>query len=189
MFTSVPISMLNDFVFCPYSIYLHNIYMEADEDTYHAVPQVRGKISHYTIDKKNYSSSKDVLVSLPVFSNRLGVYGVIDIYDKKQKQLIERKYRLKKIFRGQLYQLWAQYYCMVEMGYSVEEIAFYEMATNVSHVVAIPSDEDILELRDAIERFRCFSPDSEYVQEAGKCSHCIYVNLCDKTNVERNVYQ
>lgn len=189
MFTSVPISMLNDFVFCPYSIYLHNIYMEADEDTYHAVPQVRGKISHYTIDKKNYSSSKDVLVSLPVFSNRLGVYGVIDIYDKKQKQLIERKYRLKKIFRGQLYQLWAQYYCMVEMGYKVEEIAFYEMATNVSHVVAIPSDEDILELRDAIERFRCFSPDSEYVQEAGKCSHCIYVNLCDKTNVERNVYQ
>lgn len=189
MFTSVPISMLNDFVFCPYSIYLHNIYMEADEDTYHAVPQVRGKISHYTIDKKHYSSSKDVLVSLPVFSNRLGVYGVIDIYDKKQKQLIERKYRLKKIFRGQLYQLWAQYYCMVEMGYKVEEIAFYEMATNVSHVVAIPSDEDILELRDAIERFRCFSPDSEYVQEAGKCSHCIYVNLCDKTNVERNVYQ
>lgn len=189
MFTSVPISMLNDFVFCPYSIYLHNIYMEADEDTYNAVPQVRGKISHYTIDKKNYSSSKEVLVSLPVFSNRLGVYGVIDIYDKKQKQLIERKYRLKKIFRGQLYQLWAQYYCMVEMGYKVEEIAFYEMATNVSHVVAIPSDEDILELRDAIERFRCFSPDSEYVQEAGKCSHCIYVNLCDKTNVERNVYQ
>lgn len=189
MFTSVPISMLNDFVFCPYSIYLHNIYMEADEDTYHAVPQVRGKISHDTIDKKNYSSSKDVLVSLPVFSNRLDVYGVIDIYDKKQKQLTERKYRLKNIFRGQLYQLWAQYYCMIEMGYSVEKIAFYEKSTNVSHFVSVPSEEDILELKDAIERVRCFSPDSEFVQDAGKCSHCIYVNMCDKTKVERNVYQ
>lgn len=189
MFTSIPISMLNDFVFCPYSIYLHNIYMEADEDTYHAVPQVIGKISHDTIDNKSYGSSKDIIVSLPVFSNRLGVYGVIDIYDKKRKQLTERKYSLKNIFRGQLYQLWAQYYCMIEMGYSVEKIAFYEKSTNVSHFVSVPSEEDILELKDAIERVRCFSLDSEFVQDAGKCSHCIYVNLCDKTKVERNVYQ
>lgn len=28
----IPISTLNDFIFCPYSIYLHNVYMETDED-------------------------------------------------------------------------------------------------------------------------------------------------------------
>ena len=27
----ISISTLNDFIFCPYSIYLHNVYMEADE--------------------------------------------------------------------------------------------------------------------------------------------------------------
>ena len=28
----IAISTLNDFIFCPYSIYLHNVYMDADED-------------------------------------------------------------------------------------------------------------------------------------------------------------
>lgn len=32
----IPISTLNDFIFCPYSIYLHNVYMETDEGLYHA---------------------------------------------------------------------------------------------------------------------------------------------------------
>ncbi len=27
----ISISTLNDFIFCPYSIYLHNVYMETDE--------------------------------------------------------------------------------------------------------------------------------------------------------------
>lgn len=39
----ISISMLNDFVFCPYSIYLHNVYMDTDEGLYHAKPQTIGK--------------------------------------------------------------------------------------------------------------------------------------------------
>ncbi len=31
----ISISTLNDFIFCPYSIYLHNVYMESDEGLYH----------------------------------------------------------------------------------------------------------------------------------------------------------
>ena len=27
----ISISMLNDFIFCPYSIYLHNMYMDTDK--------------------------------------------------------------------------------------------------------------------------------------------------------------
>ena len=41
----IAISTLNDFIFCPYSIYLHNVYMEMDEGVYHAVPQTRGRKS------------------------------------------------------------------------------------------------------------------------------------------------
>jgi len=48
----ISISTLNDFIFCPYSIYLHNVYMETDEGLYHATPQTRGKIAHETIDNK-----------------------------------------------------------------------------------------------------------------------------------------
>ena len=40
----IPLSTLNDFIFCPYSIYLHGVYMESDEDLYKATPQIKGAI-------------------------------------------------------------------------------------------------------------------------------------------------
>ena len=46
----ISISTLNDFFYCPYSIYLHNVYMESDDSVYHAVPQTRGRIAHEIVD-------------------------------------------------------------------------------------------------------------------------------------------
>ena len=57
----ISISTLNDFIFCPYSIYLHNVYMESDEGLYHATPQTQGRIAHETVDEKKGSTSKDVI--------------------------------------------------------------------------------------------------------------------------------
>ena len=57
----ISISTLNDFIFCPYSIYLHNVYMETDETMYHATPQTKGKIAHEPIDsKKGSNRSNDI---------------------------------------------------------------------------------------------------------------------------------
>ena len=42
------ISQLNDFIFCPYSIYLHNIYSETTEEIYHAAPPFTGGKSKKT---------------------------------------------------------------------------------------------------------------------------------------------
>ena len=67
--------MLNDFVFCPYSIYLHNVYMDADEGLYHSVYQVRGKIAHQTVDEKRASSKINDLLSLPVSSDKYKLFG------------------------------------------------------------------------------------------------------------------
>ena len=53
------ISTLNDFIFCPYSIYLHNVYMGGNEDLVLATPQTQGKAAHAAIDEKTYSSRKD----------------------------------------------------------------------------------------------------------------------------------
>lgn len=139
----ISISTLNDFIFCPYSIYLHNVYMESDEGLYHATPQTQGKIAHETIDEKKSSTSKDVLLALPVFSERYGLMGKIDVYKIKEKLLIERKYQLKQIYQGQIYQLWAQMLCLQEMGYEVERLAFYEISTNKMIPVNYPSAEDI----------------------------------------------
>jgi hypothetical protein len=42
-------------------------------------------------------------------------------------------------------------------------------------------------LQDFIERFKQFNPETSIEINENKCHHCIYCNLCDKTNVE-NVY-
>ena len=103
----ISISTLNDFIFCPYSIYLHNVYMESDEGLYHATPQTRGKIAHKTIDTKKASNRTGDLQSLPILSEKYKLIGKIDLYRSKDKKLIERKYQLKNIYQGQIYQLWA----------------------------------------------------------------------------------
>ncbi len=183
----IAISTLNDFIFCPYSIYLHNVYMETDETMYHASPQTRGKLVHEATDNKTSTNRSDVLLSLPVYSERFGIMGKIDQYKAKEKKLIERKYQLKKIFQGQIYQLWAQMFCMREMGYQVESLAFYEISTNKMIPVDMPTYEDEKEFEEFIARFRNYDPAQNFTPNPNKCEHCIYCNLCDKTGTE-NVY-
>lgn len=183
----IPISTLNDFIFCPYSIYLHNVYMETDEGLYHATPQTKGKLAHEPVDTKTSSNRSDDVLALPVYSEQLGLMGKIDVYKRREKKLIERKYQLKQIYQGQLYQLWAQFYCMTEMGYKIESIAFYEISTNKMIPVAIPSDSDKQKLQNFISSFKSFEPLLPIPVNPNKCRHCIYCNLCDKTE-EENVY-
>lgn len=54
----IAISTLNDFIFCPYSIYLHNVYMDMDKDAYHATPQTRGRNAHAVVDNCNTNLMK-----------------------------------------------------------------------------------------------------------------------------------
>lgn len=188
MIDYIPLSILNDFIFCPYSIYLHNVYMETDEDMYKASPQVKGDLVHSSIESKTASTRKTDLMSLTVYSDSLRIYGKIDIFKSDKHQLIERKNNLKKIFRGQLYQLWGQYYCMTEMGYTVNELYFYEISTNKMMPINLPGEEDRKELERFISAFYEFNPSlSAFPINSNKCRHCIYCNLCDKTELD-NVY-
>ena len=184
----IPISTLNDFSFCPYSIYLHNVYMESDEGLYHATPQTRGKIAHETIDKKKASNRTDDLQALPIISQKYGLMGKIDIYKGKEQKLIERKYSLKKIFQGQIYQLWAQYLCMTEMGYPIQHLAFYEISTNKMIPIELPTEEQLKRFEQFLKSYRSYDPTSPLRTNTNKCRHCIYCNICDKAE-EENVYQ
>lgn len=184
----ISLSTLNDFIFCPYSIYLHNVYMETDEMFYHATPQTRGKAAHTPVDNKTGSNRKDDVLALPVYSERYGLMGKIDLYKRKEKKLIERKYRLKQIFQGQIYQLWAQMLCLREMGHEVESLAFYEISTNKAIPVALPTEGELREFEAFLQYFRSFNPaETVFSVNPNKCRHCIYCNLCDKTG-EDNVY-
>jgi len=161
--------------------------MTADDDIFHAAPQIKGRMAHQVIDEKNYSTKRDIIVDLPVFSDELGLIGKIDIYKSNEKSLIERKYQIKKIYKGKIYQLWAQYFCMTEMGYCVEDLSFYSMLENKTYPIDIPSDADKKEMIEAIANLKNFDPDTEIPINENRCRHCIYCNLCYKTEVE-NVY-
>lgn len=162
--------------------------MDTDEGIYHATPQTRGKIAHESVDKKRSSNRKGDLLSLPVYSTRFRLMGKVDVYRRDEKLLIERKYQLKSIYQGQLYQLWAQFFCLQEMGYEVEQMAFYEISTNKMIPISPPNESDIVQFSTFIERFHQFNPEAPLTINPNKCKHCIYCNLCDKTN-EENVYQ
>lgn len=185
MHNHIPITWLNDFIFCPYSIYLHNVYMSTDESLYHATPQVQGRAAHTTTD--NHTYNKGAITALSVISNTLGIIGKIDLYKPSERLLVERKYRLNTIYKGQIYQLWCQYYCMLEMGYNVDKMEFYEISRNKHIPIQLPTRNDYCELQDIISQIRNYNPENSINYNINKCRHCIYCNLCDKTETE-NVY-
>lgn len=81
------ISWINDFIFCPASIYYHNLYEDTDKIIYTDLPQQKGTEVHSAVDQKRYSGSKHILQSIDVCSNEYQIYGKIDVYDTKTKTL------------------------------------------------------------------------------------------------------
>lgn len=183
----IAISTLNDFIFCPYSIYLHNVYVGVDKSMYQALPQVRGSASHKSIDQHTYSSSKNDLTGISVVSETLGVYGVIDLYKYDKCLLIERKYKIHKLYKGQIYQLYAQYYCMIESGFIVNELSIYSLSDNHKYEISLPDEKQYEELLRFIQSFRMWNPTDPVNINTNKCTHCIYASLCDKAT-EDHVY-
>ena len=77
----ISISSLNDFIFCPASIYFHGLDQDTDVLTYQSTDQINGTAAHRTVDSGTYSENKDILQSFAVYSEQYNLYGKIDIYD------------------------------------------------------------------------------------------------------------
>jgi len=175
----IQISKLNDFIFCPRSLYFHRLFENFNEQTYHDVPQTRGKIAHEKIEKGQYSSLKKYLQALEVYSDELNICGKIDIFDKEKGALIERKYRIKKIYDGYVFQLYAQALCLVEMGYAVKKLFFHSLADNKRYQVAFPDLKVEAALKKLIMDMRAYDIVKDKTPyNANKCDHCIYRTLC-----------
>lgn len=161
--------------------------MEADEGLYHAKPQRQGRKAHESVDNKRKGCKSSAIMALPVYSAKYGLMGKIDVYLQDEKKLVERKYQLKHIYQGQIYQLWAQYFCLREMGYEVDKLAFYETSTNKTTVISLPTEEDEERFNQFVNEFKSYNPSDDLDINPNKCSHCIYCNMCDKTICD-NVY-
>lgn len=174
------ISHLNDFIFCPNSIYCHQLFGSLNKSLYHSPYQTEGLAAHSSIENKTYSSRKTILQGIDVYSDQFNLCGKIDLFDVDKKTLIERKKMIKQIYDGYIFQLYAQYYGLVEMGYDVQKIQLYSLDTNKTYPLQLP-DEDLAMKEKFIQLIfdiQNFTPDNFKQTNKQKCERCIYASLC-----------
>ncbi|MDO5133938.1 MAG: type V CRISPR-associated protein Cas4 [Eubacteriales bacterium] len=135
------ISNLNDFIFCPASIYFHNLYGNQSTISYQNKDQINGKKAHENIDTGVYSTRRSIISGIGVYSEEYGLIGKIDIYNGNNEHLIERKRTIKTIYDGYVFQLYAQYLCMTEMGYKIKKISLYSMTDNRMYPILLPEED------------------------------------------------
>lgn len=185
------ISQLNDFIFCPVSIYFHNLYADQEKMLYQEKRQIDGTHAHKTIDGGNYSGSKDAVTSLDVYCEKYSLVGKIDIYYQNTKCLVERKRKIAKIYDGYIFQLYGQYFAMKEMGYDVQKLQLYSMVDNKKYEVALPEQDEIMyqKFEELICDIKNFSMEYFIQDNQKKCKNCIYEPACDSTLKEDDYAQ
>ncbi len=175
-----PISYLNDFIFCPNSIYCHQLFGSLSKSLYHSPFQTEGLAAHAAIEEKRYSSRKNILQGIDVYCEQFNLCGKIDLFDTSKKILIERKKMIKQIYEGYIFQLYAQYYALIEMGYDVEQLQLYSLDTNKTYSVAVPDQDQQMKKKftQLITDIQNFHPDNFKQTNKQKCEKCIYASLC-----------
>ena len=176
------ISNINDFIFCPLSIYYHQLYGDLKQELYYGQAQLDGKAAHATIDEKRYSTHKNILQGIDVYSDEYKLCGKIDIFDSDKGLLTERKNLIKKIYDGYIFQLYAQTLCLREMGYTVNALRFHSLTDNKIYPVSLPeADKEMFDkFKDTIYSMQEFNPSTYKPKFSDKCSNCIYSDFCDR---------
>jgi CRISPR-associated exonuclease Cas4 len=179
----LPISFINDFIFCPASIYFHNLYQGIDTMMYQTDDQINGSHAHAAIEEGRYSSRKHIVQALHVYSDQYNLIGKIDIFDNQTGLLTERKRKVTTIYDGYVFQLYAQYVCMREMGYSVKKLKIYSMSDNKGYMIPLPSEDPEMEAKflQTISDMHAFVLDDYHQTNKSKCMRCIYEPACDRS--------
>jgi len=155
------------------------VYEQFHQKTYHQKPQLVGKIKHESIDKGEYSTASRYLQGSEVYCEKYGLVGKIDIYDRDEEALIERKTKVKTIYDGYRYQLYAQMFCLLEMGYSVSKLFIHSLTDNKRYPISLPIGEELRKFESTIEQIRLFDVSRfPVIDNEQKCNQCIYRPLC-----------
>lgn len=183
----IKLTNLNDFIYCPKSIFYHTLYESYNSNLFHKKTQIEWKIIHETIDNKKYSSRKDILQGLEVYNDFYKIAGKIDIFNIKTWELIERKTQIfkdenwkEKIYRWQKYQIWWQMFCLEEMWYEIKTLWIYSVKDNKKYRIFKTSKKEIIWFENVLEKYKKFDLFQKYwKQNIKKCKECIYNELCD----------
>jgi len=183
--SEIKLSNLNDFIFCPISIYFHNLYGDQAKYTYQDKPQLLGTAVHKSIDEKTYSTRSDVLQGIDCFCGKYNLIGKIDLFDIEKKELTERKRKITRVYDGYIFQLYGEYFSLVEMGYEVEKMKLYSFVDNRIFNIDLPGNNPLMleKFEKTIQELKSFKMDSFVQNNKEKCEHCIYADACDRSLV------
>lgn len=175
----IAFTTLNDFVFCPASIYFHNMYDGVEGLLYKEAPQLKGTQAHTKIDKGTHYDA-DVISGISLYVERYNLLGKIDRYKQSTHLLIESKRIIKEVYDGYIFQLYAQYFGMIEAGYVVDELRLYDISHNKYYTVAKPEDDPLMlgKFESLIEEIESFNLAHFTPENISKCRNCIYCNIC-----------
>ena len=176
------ITQLNDFIFCPASIYFHNLYGNTDRMLFQSNKQINGTAAHEKVDNHTYSSKKNILSAIDVYCEKYGLSGKIDLYNVDTGVLTERKRTIKTIYDGYVFQVYAQYFALIELGYQVKKISLYSMTDNKKYDIKLPADniEMLGKFERTIQEMRSFRLEQFVQSNPLKCTNCIYEPACDR---------
>ena len=176
------ISYLNDFIFCPISIYFHKFYGTLDKTTYQSTYQVKGTNAHESIDTQVYSDKQSILQGINIYSEEFGIMGKIDTFDVEKGILTERKNKVVKIYDGYIFQVYAQYYALQEMGYKINKIRIYSISDNKNHEIKLPCEDQEVDkkFRQLVKDMHNFDMKKFVQTNVEKCKKCIYEPSCDR---------
>ena len=151
------------------------------KEIYHQAPQTKGLAAHKTIDNKTYTTSVKVLQAMEVYSDRYNIGGKIDLFDTRTGLLSERKKIIKTVYDGYIYQLFAQYFALTDMGYKVKALRLYSMDDNKAYPIAKPEDDPKhwRNFECLLIAIRSFNLNARFEPNPKKCQNCIYHNICD----------
>ena len=182
------ISNLNDFIFCPLSIYYHQLYGELSERMYYGQAQFDGKIAHSAVDEKRYSTHKNILQGIDVYSDEYKLCGKIDIFDLNKGLHKEQKKHIETIYDGYVFQLYAQCLCLREMGYTVKQLRFYSSDDNKVYPVKLPEEDTELfeKYKTTNQKMQMFDVSTYQPKAEDKCRKCIYNDFCDRPIVPKS---
>jgi CRISPR-associated protein Cas4 len=183
----IKLSTLNDFIFCPKSIYYHNLYDNYEKKLYQEEAQIEWSLVHENIDNRTYSTSKYILQWVSVFSESFKIAWKIDIFDIRTWELVERKNQVfidenkkAKIYLWQKYQLWWQMFCLEEMWYDVKSLFIYSIKDNKKYRIYKPSSKELIDFENILQKYEKFDLlQKNFKQNTQKCLKCIYRELCD----------
>ena len=118
-----------------------------------------------------------------IYVERYKLHGKIDVFDAKTGILTERKRNIKTIYDGYIFQVYAHYFGLQELGHVVKKIRLYDLKANRNYPIKLPEEnpEMFLKFEQLVEAINQFRLDGScFEANPHKCQNCIYAQLCDK---------